>query len=310
MKKFRIMIVALLIIAFAAMLTGCYVVSGQKMNKLKGTYKLTSYTYTPSYSDKNGYVPATRDYINDERYKYEDYLVITGESMGYYVHKEANAPAYVKEVTLSYEHNAEDSSKIDYVTYKDALAKNQTPDGSHLGVSGKTLNFSAPSIHIGSQHTRDCYVRWEKVDNATDLSYAKQQLGELKEYDFDGFAARGIYELGSLTDVTTGEVKDNGYQYFYYVIDTAKGVTTATVCYALRDTPTEQVKKTVPFVHEGTDWSAMTIDGVRWAIDPSWGTYYFSERDGLKYQLTCVSYDLSEDTLNDFVSSRLPEITE
>ena len=310
MKKFRIMIVALLIVAFAAMLTGCYVVSGQKMSKLKGTYKLTSYTYTPSYSDKNGYVPATRDYINDEKYKYEDYLVITGESMGYYVHKEANAPAYVKEVTLSYERNAEDSNKIDYVTYKDAITKNQTPDGSHLGVSGKTLNFSAPSIHIGSQHTRDCHVRWEKVDNATDLSYAKQQLGELKEYGYLEFGIRGIYELGSLTDIATGEVKDSGYQYFYYVIDTAKGVTTATVCYALRETPNQQVKKTVALHHEGTDWSSITIDGVQWTIDPNWGDYSYSGEDGLKYQLTIVSPSISDDTLNYLVESRLPEIVE
>ena len=102
MKRTRILLVLLLVLAFAANMAGCYMVSGQKMDKVKGTYKLTNYTYTPSYERREGYTPNSRDYINDAKYLYEDYLIITGGSTGYYVHKEANAPAYVKEVTLSY----------------------------------------------------------------------------------------------------------------------------------------------------------------------------------------------------------------
>lgn len=308
MKKFRFLLVALLVIAFAAALTGCRVIIGQKMRNLKGTYKLTNYTYTPRYSDKDGYVPATRDYINDEKYQYEDYLIITGDATGYYVHKEANAPAYVKEVTLSYKRNEEDSSKIDYVTYNDGITQSQTSGMNELGVSGKILNYSSPSIHVGSAHTSDLHVSWEKVDKATDLSYVKSQLGDLKEYDYKGFAVRGIYELSYVTNIATGEVTDSGYQYFYYVIDTAKGVTTATVCYALRETPTVQVKKTVTLTHEGADWSAMTIDGVRWTIEPTWGNYYFRESEGFRYDLNKVSSDVTDAELEYQVSNRLPEI--
>ncbi len=317
MKKFRFLLALLLVIAFAAALTGCYMVSGQKMDKVKGTYKLTHYTYIPSYERREGYTPNTTDYINDEEYLYEDYLVITGGGTGYYVHKDASGEAYVKEVMLSYEYNAEDSSKVEYVTYYDALnAGSTTNNGNHLGVSKGGLNFSRPAFDFTQLFTgkkmrsEDLSVRWEKVDKATDLSYVKKQISSLKEYDYQSYAVRGIYELGTVTDMTTGEVTDNGYQYFYYVIDTAKGVTTVTVCYALSETPTQQVKKTVALAYEGTDWSTMTIDGVLWTVDPQWGTYYYSEQDGLKYQLTCVSVDISDSTLENFVSSRIPGIAE
>lgn len=316
MKKFRILLVALLVIAFVATLTGCYMISGQKMDKLKGTYKLASYTYTPSYERKEGHTPNKYDYINDEKYLYEDYLIITGTSTGYYVHKEANAPAYVKEVTLSYEYSTEDSSKVEYVTYYDALnAGSTTNNGNHLGVSRGGLNFSRPAFDYTQLFTgkkmrsEDLYVRWEKVDKATDLSYVKKQLGELKEYSYEAYAVRGIYELGNPTEIETGNVQESPYQYCFYVIDTAKGVTTATVHYALRETPTQQVTKTVSYSADSS-WSTMTIESVLWTVDPQWGSYYYSERDGLKYQLTCRSVDISDSMLESLISDRLPTITE
>ena len=314
MKKFRILLVALLVIAFAAMLTGCYMISGQKMNKVKGTYKLTNYTHTPSYERREGYTPNTRDYINDEKYLYEDYLIVTGTSTGYYVHKSANEPAYVKEVTLSYEYNAEDPSILEYVTYNDAFTVGQsTNNGNHLGVNKNALNFSRPSFDYTELFTgrpmrsEDLYVRWEKVDRATDLSYAKAKVGELKEYDYQSFAVRGIYELNLSTNLTTGETVESAYQYFFYVIDTAKGTTTATVYYALQETPTERVTKTVTFVNNGIDWSTMTIDGVVWT---GGGSYYYSESDGLQKQITCVSHDISDSMLESLITSRLPAIAE
>ena len=46
--------------------------------------------------------------------------------------------------------------------------------------------------------TESMNVRWEKVSDATDLSYAKEQLGELKTYDYKAFGVRGIYELNTM----------------------------------------------------------------------------------------------------------------
>ena len=306
MKRTRLLLCVLIVAVLLAMLTGCYMISGQRMNKLKGTYKLTNYTYTPRYSDKDGRVPATRNYITDEKYLYEDYLIITSGSTGYYVHKAVGVPAYVKEVRLSFTYSEEDSSKIEYVTYVDVLTQGQQVDGSKLGVSGNTLNFSAPSLHVFSEHTRDISVSWQKVDNATDLSYVKGQLGELKEYDYNAFGVRGIYEWNLSTELATGAVVESQYQYFYYVVDTAKGVTTAKVYYALKETPTEQVEKTVPF-SGSADWSTLTIDGAVWTRE---GSCYYSESDGLKRQISCISSDISDSNLQWYIESRLPVVAE
>ncbi len=313
MKRTRILLVILLIIAFAVNMAGCYMISGQRMDKLKGTYKLTSYTYTPSYEKREGYTPTTRNYIEDEKYLYEDYLIVTGGSTGYYVHKEANAPAYVKEVTLSYEYNAEDSSKVEYVIYNDALTvSSSTNNGNRLGVSGNTLNFSRPAfdytqlITNKSMRSEDLNVRWEKVDRATDLSYAKAQVGELKEYSYQDFGFRGIYSLEMSTDLHTGMAVESEYQYFYYVIDTAKGVTTATAYYALRETPTMQVKETVSLTHTG-DWNEMTLDGETWRFD---GLYYNNESEGLKNTINKVRQDISDSELQYLIDSRLPATQE
>ena len=84
-KTIKKLLALALIFSFLLAATGCYVVQSQKMRDLKGTYKLTTYTYTPKYERKEGYTPKSKDYINGEEYMYEDYLVITGEGKGYYV---------------------------------------------------------------------------------------------------------------------------------------------------------------------------------------------------------------------------------
>ena len=323
MKKTRIFLIALLVIAFAINMAGCYMVSGQRMDKVKGTYKLTSYTYTPSYERKEGYTPKHYDYIHDEEYAYEDYLIVTGTATGYYVHKEANAPAYVKEVTLSYEYNAENTSKVEYVEYNDVItASSSDNEGNRLGVSGNVLNFSRPAFDYTQLFTNkamrseDLSVRWEKVDDATDLSYAKAQVGNLKEYDYNSFAVRGIYELWASTNIETGEVVESEYQYFFYVIDTAKGMTTATAYYALRETPAVQVKETVSMVNTTGDWSTITIDGVTWTdstfihyalysyVPSTVDKYYESERDGIKTEIHCVSRYISDETVAWLIENR------
>ena len=314
MKRFRIMLVALLVVVFVATMAGCYVVSGQKMSNLKGTYKLTQYTYTPQHERKKDYKPTTRDYVNDEKYLYEDYLIITGGSTGYYVHKDASGEAYVKEVTLSYEYNKENSSKVEYVAYYDVnSAGSTTNNGNRLGINKGTLNFSRPAFDYTipfvntPMRSEDLSVRWEKVDDATDLSYVKSKITSLKEYDYQGYGVRGIYERNILSDTNTGEGEIPKYQYFFYVIDTAKGTTTATVCYALQEMPTERVTKTVTFANNGSDWSTMTIDGVTWT---GGGSYYYSESNGLQKQITCVSHDISDSMLESLISSRVPTIAE
>lgn len=319
MKKMKSLLCVLLVLAIMWAFAGCYVISGQKMDKVKGTYKLTNYTYTPEYERKPNYTPRTRNYIEDEEYKYEDYLIVTGGGRGYYVHKEANAPAYVKEITLSYEYSQEDSSKVEYVIYNDALSRGQTSGKNRLGVNGKTLNYSKAAFDYTqlftkkAMRTEDIYVRWEKVDNATDLSYAKNQVGELKEYDYESFGVRGIYEINKSVEVETGTILESPYQYFFYVIDTAKGTTTVKCYYALKETPTTQETKSLSF-SASADWSTLTIGDTLWT-DCSYvysvnNHYYESESDGIKTEIYCVSSDISDSSLEWLVESRLPYVEE
>ena len=69
MKKLKVLTPLLLVIAILFLSTSCYIVSGQKMKYVKGTYELTSYTRT------NGKTNAVTDYM--ETIGYKAYLVVT-----------------------------------------------------------------------------------------------------------------------------------------------------------------------------------------------------------------------------------------
>lgn len=316
MKKLKYLITTLLIMAFAVTSFGCYAISAQKMDKVKGTYKLTSYTYTPSYERREGYTPKTYDYISGENYLYEDYLVVTGAGTGYYVHKDVNNSAYSKEVTLSYIYNSEDSSKVEYVIWNDALSGNSDSDGHKLGVAKDRLNFSLPAFDYTQLFTKknmrseDLYVNWQKVDRATDLSYVKEQLNGIKEYSYEAYGVRGIYEWEITTDIETSQAVDNQYQYYFIVVDTANGVTNAKISYALKETPMVRVNETVTLTHTAGDWSSMTIGDIVWSIDSNWGTYYYSEVDGMRRQITNRSSDISNARLSELIEGKMPMIVD
>lgn len=314
MKIVKHLLAMLLILAVLLSTVGCYFVSSQKMYRVKGTYKLTNYTYTPSYERKDGYTPKQRDYVNGEEYMYEDYLIITGTSKGYYIHKEVGADPYVKEITLSYEYDSEDSSKVSYVIYNDALTVNKTDGGvNRLGVAKNNLNYNKSSFDYTELFTKrpmrseSLYVRWEKVDRTTDLSYAEKKLGSLKYYDYNSFAIRGIYELSSQTEIENGNVLESQYLYFFYVIDTAEGVTNITTCYATKDAPKNKITKTVYISKTADDWSTFTLDGKVWIKENSFSAYYYNEADGIKTTLTRMSNDISSDALEYIINGRLPQ---
>ena len=295
MKNTKRLLSALLIVALLAVsLSGCYIISGQKMRAVKGTYKLTTYTYTPSHERKNGYTPTTYDYVNGEKYMYEDYLIVTGTSTGYYVHTEAGGDNYVKEVTLRYEYDTEDSSKVNYVIYNDSISVNSDEGGTHrLGVNKDSFNYSKSAINYTQlitkkeMSTEAITVRWEKVSKSTDLSYVTKKLGNLKYYDYASFANRGIYDLTS-TDTTEGA---NEYLYYYMLIDTAKDSYRATAYYQLKDSD-EQVKETVSGDSAPTSTSGQL------------------EYNGTVFSYVKVSSSISEEYLTELINARLPQSAE
>ena len=311
MKKIRYIFALLLVIALAVSMAGCYIISAQTMNKLKGTYKLTRYTYTPNYERREGYTPTTYDYVNDEKYKYEDYLVITGGATGYYVHKDASGDCYVKEVTLTYEYAEDNASKVEYIVYNDSITVNSDGGINRMGVNKGNLTYNKTGIDYTEiftkrpMRTEALSVSWTKVDNATDLSYAQSQIAGLKSYSYSAFALRGIYEMSWQRNVETSEFLDEKYLYYYVTVDTADGVTTATVCYALKETPTEQVKKTVSY-SASEDFAKLTIDGDVWERATNGTSTYTNVKDGIESELRHVTFDMSEGSLESLVKERLP----
>lgn len=314
MKRIKYLLAALLILSLTLSMASCFVISGEKMNRLKGTYKLTHYTYTPQHERRDGYTPPTYDYVNGEDYKYEDYLIIGGTGNGYYVHKDASGDCYVKEVTIAYEYDSEGKGKVEYIIHNDSISVNSDESGTHrLGVNKKILNYSKSAFDYTQLITKkpmrseSISVRWEKVDRATDLSYVQEQLGSLKSYDYISFSARGIYEVNTFINTVTSEHLESKYQYFFYVIDTVKNAESATVYYALKEAPTEQIKLDVPITRGADDWSSMVIDGLTWTREPTWGSYYFALSEHIEKRLSLVSHSITQGEIESLIKERLPE---
>ena len=312
MKAFKHLLAVILTVVLMLTFASCYTISGQKMRTVKGTYQLTHYTYTPKYERKEGYTPRTFNYLEDEEYQYEDYLIITGSGTGYYVHKEAGSDAYVKEVTLSYEYDDENSSKVEYVIFNDALTVNKNSEFNKMGVTKNSLNYTKTSFDYNELFTKRpmrseaLMVRWTKVSSDTDLKYVEQELGELKKYDYNAFGKKGIYQRNAPWDIETGVVQDSPYQYFYYVIDTAENTLKATAYYALKETPGEKVVREYQIERISDDWSILVIDGVEWTLEQPYSTNYYNDTDGMRTTLSRVSSDISDKRLNELIDMWLP----
>ena len=180
MKMMKRLIAVLLAATLLFALSGCYVISAQKMYRVKGTYVLSQYTVTPKH-ERDGTTPTTYNYVEDSEHLYKDYLIVTGEGEGYYVHSEKDSAPTVQRVTLSYEYE-EDTSKVSYVSY--GKADDQNPlTGMKLGVTKGRLNYSRPAFdytELGTKRpmrTEGVSVRFERVSRKTDLSYAEKELG-------------------------------------------------------------------------------------------------------------------------------------
>ena len=303
MKNTRKIISALLIVALLAVsLSGCYIVSGQKMRNVKGTYKLTTYTYTPQHERKSNYTALSHDYVNDERYKYEDYLIVTGTGTGYYVHTEAGGDNYIKEITLSYEYDSEDTSKVNYVIYNDSLSVNSDEGGRHrLGVSKDGFNYYKAAFDYTElftkreMRTESLSVHWEKVSRAADLSYVNELFGNLPYYEYSAFSYRGLYEITNVYATSSS----SDYLYFFCKLDTAKDSLRATLYYQKKDS--EKVVAAVEVVRSADGWDTLTVDGVTWDYDVFSGNYE-ATYDGTLYSMNNVGWNLN---IDDLIGTRL-----
>lgn len=164
MKKLKVLLSMLLIALLMLASSGCYMIQGQKMKEVKGTYELTNYTRT------NGKTNNVTDYITE--YGYKVYLVVTGSGQGYCVFSNNETAPYYYNCSLSYTYKQEDSSIVEYVVY--------TYNGKtqKFGVTKSSLNFSRPAIKLSETIASDgLSLTWKRVNKATDLSYVEQVFG-------------------------------------------------------------------------------------------------------------------------------------
>ena len=95
MKRMRFLTLIWVVMMMLLLSVGCYMVSGQKMRNVQGTYELTSYTRT------HGKTNAVTNYLTEDGYK--AFLVVTGTGEGYYVYTDVDTAPTYRKVSLSYE---------------------------------------------------------------------------------------------------------------------------------------------------------------------------------------------------------------
>lgn len=170
MKKLRYIFTAMALALCMIFAVGCYRVDAQKMDKVKGTYQLTTYKITDGDTD------VVTDYITEKGY--ETYLVVTGAGTGYLAHKDNDTAAYLTEVALSYEYDEEKTNLVAYVSYENSSLLRH----NKFGVAKNSLNFSRPVYKPQSDifnNLDGLNIAWTKVSDDTDLSYVNEKLGAL-----------------------------------------------------------------------------------------------------------------------------------
>ena len=177
MKRMKLLISMLLMVLLMVASAGCYVVQGQRMSKVKGTYELTSYYRT------NGKTNETTNYL--ETQGYQVYLVVTGSSAGYLVYKDKDdGVSYYKTLSLTYAYKEESSNKLENLIEKvEYVSFQYAGEEQKFGVTSEHLNYSRPAIKLSDKVYSDGYgIGWTRVDKATDLSFAEEKLGTLTAY--------------------------------------------------------------------------------------------------------------------------------
>ncbi len=316
MKKLRricIAIATILMSVFA--LSSCMLVQSQKMENVKGTYKLTSYTYRPAY-DSGKTPPNTINYVQDRGY--ERYLVVTGSSEGYFVHKDNDTPAYSMKVQISYEYDTEDTSLISYVYYKESASA----EASKLAVTRDSFNYSVPSITLFGRVTSETSISWKKVDKATDLSYVKTQLPDVREYDFGEKEVEGVYSAyGPYWENNASAAQENPVNpYVYYFTEIDAFTKQARIVYLKTEEGSVEVREEPKPITLVNGWDEIQIGDETWTRVVGWNDRYAVIRpaegaqDGstVKYEFSMVRADIGDEVLAELIAESLPtpEVTE
>ncbi len=206
-------VLALLILS-AAVLNSCYVIKSGKMNKIEGTYQLTSYSGKGDYLIERGIVM---------------YMVIRADGTGYYAYKDNTTEPYIAELRCRFTQDTEEAGKYSYVEIDFGNGEYHNL-GIHAPTWGKSTNLNSQKpvwkpIEWGKPLEIDYNISVDflRVDNATDLSYINEEFGKAptlpygaKKYD-GTYKLEGVFVNDKSPDVAT--VPDNPYVYYYVTFD-------------------------------------------------------------------------------------------
>lgn len=161
-------LLAILILS-AAVLSSCYIVKSGKMNKIEGTYQLTTY------SGKSDYL-AERELVL--------YVVIRANGTGHLAWKDNSGEPHFEDITCSFEADPEKSGYYSYVLIDFKNGKGPTRFGiqaaglfeidTKLGSSTLAWNNTSDL----SQGTHTVNVTLTRVSKATDLSYVNEHINK------------------------------------------------------------------------------------------------------------------------------------
>lgn len=261
MKKIAwISVVVILAITCMGMLTACYPSKPAKLDKVVGTYRLQTFTrtYTKQNENTGENESDVRDMMATEGI--EAYLVLRADNTGYYIYRSNTVALTARSVRVNYSYDDEEPDKVKQLTYDVGLTTtgDARPGRWHetLGVyfkrKEKVLTFTLPAIKLGAlSREYSQTVRYERVDNATDLQYVQKAIGET--------LAVPPYEVAPLDGVHVySGVYDDASPYVYTILDLHAGTGKADVYYAAKATGQSEVRRNVAVTF---DIPAVPTDG-------------------------------------------------
>ena len=208
------------------MVTGCYVIKGVKMNKLVGTYQLTSYS-------------TNVDRMAEDEMKM--YMVICSDGTGYYAYQDKDTKAYCAEMRFRFTTSQDDSSIYEYVECEFRAENNWVK----FGINKKVLNFNQikwKPLEWGKplEKDYDIVVRMQKVSDKTDLSFMCEELhADLQALPYGGATLAHVYQYSGVTTeagmyLSSDQIAEFGLEepvYSYVRLDTFQNKATAYYCY-------------------------------------------------------------------------------
>ncbi len=208
----------LILILSTTVLSGCYVVNSGKMSKVEGTYMLTHYSGDGDRLTERGITM---------------YMVIRADGTGYYAYKDNNKAARISELRCRFTQDEEEAGKYSYVEidfhgrgeYEKFAINSRLFESTNL--NSQTAVWKP--IVWGEVPEIDYYidVDFTRVSKATDLSYIKENFGDVPQLPLGAMNYDGTYKLVNIIandkSPVGAEIPKNDFVYYYADFDFVNG---------------------------------------------------------------------------------------